>query len=102
MAAGNKNIVHIDSELAELIPNYVENRHKDIKNMSDAVEKGDYETVRLLGHSMKGSGASYGFQGISDIGKKLEEAAKAKNNADITKYIGELTDYMSNLEIVYE
>ncbi len=97
-----KNVVRIDSELEELIPNYIENRHKDIKNMTEALAKGDFDTVRLLGHSMKGSGASYGFTEISVIGKKLEEAAKAKNQADITASIQELSDYMANLEVVYE
>lgn len=97
-----KNVVRIDSELEELIPNYIENRHKDIKNMAEALAKGDFDTVRLLGHSMKGSGASYGFAEISVIGKKLEEAAKAKNQADITASIQELSDYMANLEVVYE
>lgn len=97
-----KNVVRIDSELEELIPNYIENRHKDIKNMTEALAKGDFDTVRLLGHSMKGSGASYGFAEISVIGKKLEEAAKAKNQADITASIQELSDYMANLEVVYE
>lgn len=97
-----KNVVRIDSELEELIPNYIENRHKDIKNMTEALTKGDFETIRLLGHSMKGSGASYGFQEISVIGKKLEEAAKAKDQAGIPAIIQELSDYMANLEVVYE
>ncbi len=70
--------------------------------MTEALAKGDFDTVRLLGHSMKGSGASYGFTEISVIGKKLEEAAKAKNQTDITASIQELSDYMANLEVVYE
>ncbi len=97
-----KHVVRIDSELEELIPNYIENRHKDIKNMTEALAKGDFETVRLLGHSMKGSGASYGFAEISVIGKKLEEAAKAKDQAGIPALIQELGDYVNNLEVVYE
>ena len=49
--------------------------------MTHALEQSDLETVRVLGHSMKGSGASYGFEGLTTIGASLED----RTFADIIK-----------------
>ena len=46
--------VRVDPELQALIPNYLENRQKDIQTMRQALERGDYETIRVQGHSMRG------------------------------------------------
>ena len=75
---GERIIVHADPEIADLIPGFLENRSKDIKAMSEALTQGDFETIRVLGHSMKGAGGSYGFDPITGIGKSLEQAAKDK------------------------
>ena len=61
-------IVEIERELEDLIPWYLENRINHIKTIREALEKADYKTVCLLGHSMKGSGGGYGFEQITWIG----------------------------------
>lgn len=94
--------VHIDEELKELIPGYLKNRHKDIESITEALKNDDFSTIQTLGHSMKGSGGGYGFDLISEIGKKLEQAAKDKSRETITACLTELKDYLDHLEIVYE
>jgi len=96
-----KIIVKIDSNLKELIPGYINNRYLDIKNIIGALEKGDYATIRVLGHSMKGSGGGYGFDAITEIGRVIEDAAKEKNNDVIKDKVEELKDYLSKIEIIY-
>src|SRR5712692_5782144 len=54
-----KTIIRVDPDIAELIPGFLENRRKDIAAMLDAVQRGDFETVRVLGHSMKGAGVFF-------------------------------------------
>ncbi len=39
-----KIIVHVDNDLADLIPGYLANRKKDIIAIHDALEKKDLET----------------------------------------------------------
>ena len=99
---GEKIVVHVDAELEDLIPGFLENRQEDIRSIEEALEKGDYETIRTLGHSMKGSGGGYGFDAITDIGKSLEDAAKEKNTGEIRKRVGELLHYLERVEVVYE
>ncbi|MGR3179272.1 MAG: Hpt domain-containing protein [Candidatus Anammoxibacter sp.] len=95
-------IVHVDSELEELIPGFLKNRHEDIKSILAALGTEDFETVRILGHSMKGSGGGYGFEAITDIGKTLEQAAHEANVNEIKRITEELASYLKNLSIVYE
>ena len=97
-----KIIVHVDAELKDLIPGFIDNRRKDIRTLETALRKDDYETIRKLGHSMKGSGGGYGFNAITDIGRSLENASKEKNDEEIRKWVDELLNYLQNVEVVYE
>jgi len=98
---GEKIIVNVDSTIEDLIPGFLENRQEDIKSIYDALKKEDYETIRILGHSMKGAGGGYGFDEITDIGKLIEESAEGKNQEEIKKWVINLTNYLERVEIVY-
>jgi len=95
-------VAYVDTDLKQLIPGYLEERQNDIRKIEDAVKAQDYETVRMLGHTLKGSGGGYGFDPISEIGLELENAAQEENCEDIDKYINKLSDYIEHVEIVYE
>lgn len=97
-----KIVVYIDADLEDLIPGFMENRRKDIQAMTGALDRQDYPTVQNLGHSMKGVGGGYGFDVITDIGRSIEEAAKAQSADDIRRWIDALASYLDRVEIVYE
>ncbi len=94
--------VRIDPDLADLIPGFLENRRKDITAIQKALEQGDHETIRILGHSMKGSGGGYGFDEITELGRALEQAAKSGDGEEIGRKTAELSTYLDRLHIVYE
>ena len=73
-----KIIAHVDPDLRELIPGYLQNRRNDIKAISTALKDADLIKIRTLGHSMKGSGGGYGFMPISVIGLLLKKRQKKK------------------------
>jgi len=50
-----KIIAHVDPDLRELIPGYLQNRRKDIKAIGAALKGADLLKIRTLDHSMKGS-----------------------------------------------
>ena len=95
-------IVHIDDELEDIVPGFLENRRDDVTALLKALEQSDYETIRILGHTMKGTGGGYGFDAITDIGQSLEQAAKNKDAEDIRKLVVELSAYLGRVEVVYE
>lgn len=99
---GEKIVVYVDEDIEDLVPGFLQNRHSDVDAMGSALNDGDFDTVRVLGHSMKGSGGGYGFDGITDIGMSLEEAAKEENTDAIRKWITELSYYLERVEVIYE
>jgi len=97
-----KPTVTVAKDLADLIPVFFKNRHKELESLRAAVAGGDFEQLRHLGHRMKGVGNSYGFAAISDIGKRIEDGARDSNLAAIEPCIGEYTEYLSTVQVVYE
>src|SRR5574340_879266 len=95
-------LVTVDAELKELIPRYLENRAGDVNAILDALGKSDFETIRILGHGMKGSGGGYGFDRITDIGRTVETAAKEGDAGEIRRQVEELRLYLEQVEIAYE
>jgi len=98
---GGKIIVRVDPDLEDLIPDFLEMRREDVQTLSLALEKGDYKTIEILGHSMKGSGGGYGFDKITDIGRSIEDAAKIQDAGKIKKMTEELKNYLERVDVVY-
>ncbi|MGK2926461.1 MAG: ATP-binding protein, partial [Lysobacterales bacterium] len=101
LAADPKTIrIRANPAIADLIPEFLENRRNDVIAIQDALDKNDLEIVERLGHGMRGAGGSWGFQGITDIGAALEEAAKHGDAGMALKWVGELSSYLDRLEVV--
>lgn len=97
-----KEIVIVDEDIKELIPGFLRNRESDIKKLTEALEEEDFETIRIIGHSMKGFGSGYGFRFVSEIGAVLEIAGKELDRKTAEKSIQRLREYFKNIEIRYE
>jgi HPt (histidine-containing phosphotransfer) domain-containing protein len=94
-------VVEIDAELKEIIPDFMDLTRKDVESLRDALAHGDTAQLARLGHSLKGAGASYGFNDISRIGIEIEKKAKA-GTIDVGGLIEELADHLERIEIVYK
>jgi HPt (histidine-containing phosphotransfer) domain-containing protein len=94
--------VTVAKDLEDLIPTFMTNRAKEVESLRGAVSSGDFEQLKQLGHRMKGVGRSYGFVTVSDIGKRIEDAAHKADYGAIAGAIGEYADYLSKVKVVYE
>ena len=94
--------VKVDPDLEELIPTFLANRDRDIASIRRALETGDLETTRGIGHSMKGSGGGYGFDEITEIGRAIEMASKDGDTDRVLRATVELEDYLRRVDIVFE
>jgi PAS domain S-box-containing protein len=92
-------VVRANPEFAGLIPAFLQNRGQDVIAMRGALDRGDFSTVASLGHGMKGAGATFGFQAITDIGAGLEHAAESADNDASRKWVGELSRYLYRVEV---
>lgn len=92
----------IDADLEPLIPKFMNTTRRELKEMREALEKKDYETVRRLGHNTKGAGLGYGFMGMGEIGQNIEKAAGSMDSSACGQLIETLSEYLDDLEITYQ
>jgi two-component system sensor histidine kinase/response regulator len=90
----------LDERLRAIIPGYLVGRRKDVPTLLTALETGDYERIRSIGHKMHGSGTGYGFPEITAIGERLELAAERRDEEKIRAQVEELSKYLDGLEQV--
>ncbi len=95
-------IVSVDADLEDLIPGFLKNRQADILTLQNALRESDFETLRVLGHSMKGAGGGYGFDQISEIGSRLEQAALEQDKEKILLNTEYLKKYLERVAVVFE
>lgn len=94
--------VTVDAELEPIMDRYFAIQRKELGLMKEAIADGDAETVRRLGHKLKGTGTSYGFPLLTEMGAGIEIAAK---NDDLTKaeeLVTRVSNYIDNVEVVFE
>ena len=94
-------IVEVDADLEDLIPLFLETRQKDIAGLASGLAAGNFNALRLIGHSMKGAGGGYGFDRVSEIGALIEDAALAGDAASIKAQMETLRDYLQRVQIKY-
>ncbi|PKN19642.1 MAG: Hpt domain-containing protein [Deltaproteobacteria bacterium HGW-Deltaproteobacteria-6] len=97
-----KFTVIVDEDLRDLIPGYLENRRKDMTEIISALDQGEFEVIRSLAHKIKGSGGGYGFDGITEIGRACEDAAKRLDAQEVREQVERLQVYLDNVEVIFE
>ena len=90
-------VVVIDPDIQDLVPRFLENQLARAKLVVDLTGSGDFETVRRIGHNMKGTGKGYGFEVISSFGESLERAATRCARAEVTRIAKELEEYLAEV-----
>ena len=92
-------VVYVDEELADLIPEFLENRRRDVEQITRLVQEGKYEELTRLGHTMKGTGGGYGFAEISAIGQGIEEAGARGDREGMTRLCDRLAAYLAAVTV---
>jgi HPt (histidine-containing phosphotransfer) domain-containing protein len=94
-------LIELDRELMPVVPEYLENRCLDCAVIEKLLGTGDLESIQMLGHRMKGSGGSFGFDEISDIGEELEFAAQGPDVEGIKSAVIRLKRYLAHVSVAY-
>jgi len=97
----NESIARINAELEELIPDFMTQAIDDLKVISKALSDRDGDTLRRVGHSLKGSAMMYELTHLGKMGMTIEEAAKIEDFKEIEDALGKLKHYLENLQIEY-
>lgn len=97
----SKVTVEIDADLQDLIPQFIENRKKDIESLVELVEKKDLTAIAQLSHKIKGAAAGYGFTELSDLAAQMEVAAKSNNATPLPDLVRRMKVHFLNIDIRY-
>src|SRR5690349_11873932 len=81
----------VPEDLRHLVPGFLERRVEDVAKLKELLNESDFAGIQRLGHRLKGVGSGFGFPVVTDIGRKIEEAGKAANAADVRAAIAELS-----------
>ena len=77
---------------------YLANCREGVATMLAALDQFGIETVATLGHNLRGSGSSFGFPPISEIGTAIQIAAEAGNYTEVRVPIMELSTLLDKIQ----
>jgi HPt (histidine-containing phosphotransfer) domain-containing protein len=75
--------------MVELRATYVKSLANKAEHLAQALSSRDFETIKRLGHQLKGSGATYGFPELSVLGSQLEAAGDDRQSSVIESLLVE-------------
>ena len=69
--------------MEDYVREYLDSFDEKLAQLRSLIVGREAEAVKAFGHRLKGSGATYGFDAITELGRALEEAArKVIDNAE--------------------
>lgn len=92
--------INVDDPFARrLLNQYLERRKTDLQRLRVALTEKDFSSIQLTGHNLFGSGAAYGLEEVSALGKKLEQAAKSEQADQISTLVDELERFVTKVTV---
>ena len=83
----------------KLVGQYLENRERDVEKLRVALQRHDFDAIRVTGHNLFGSGSAYGLDEVSRIGARLEQAAGEQGSEEICRLVAQLADYLRDVDV---
>ncbi len=77
---------------------FLRNRRQELVALHTALDAQDFDTLQRIGHQVKGLAGSFGYEEIGERGASLEQAARAKNRAEIARCMTELDAAIARAE----
>ncbi len=84
----------VSPEIQKMVPAYLDAWRRELPGLHDALARSDFETVRRLGHNLKGSGTGFGFPGLTALGSRLQEGAVKADPVELGASLAELEAFL--------
>ena len=94
-------VVMLDKDVEQLVMRFLVRKHAELDRLRAALEMSDFETIRRLGHDLKGAGEGFGFPELSILGAKFELAAPERDTTQIAVCIASMERYLTRLQVRY-
>ncbi len=88
-------VIDIPEGFEEFSRNYIAARRRELPEMLAIVPGGQLDRLRIFGHNMKGTAASFGFPELTKLGAAIEDAAKRNNFVEIGDRMSRVSAYIN-------
>ena len=87
----------VAAELHEAAVLYVQRRKEEAPRLLELLASNQLDPIRVAGHNLKGTGASYGFPRLSSMGAAIEASAKSSDLDALASSLKELAGYLDTI-----
>ena len=94
---GRNHVVAIDADIHDLIPVFLQSRHNDARILKQAIETEDFRMIEKIGHSIKGSAYSFGFNYFDFLARRLEVSAKNRDVITLRVVVSAFEEHLRTL-----
>jgi hypothetical protein len=89
----------VEPVLKDLVPDFLENRRRDLERMRQALRTGDLAAIRDVGQNIRCFSRVYGIDELTALGEEIRCAADECSTLRIVHLQGQLADYLSRVEV---
>jgi HPt (histidine-containing phosphotransfer) domain-containing protein len=99
--AGSPQMMENDRfpSLRQIVPGYLAARQKELLEMRALLAASSFAKIITIAHNLKGTGHSYGFAPLTQLGGALEHAAKQADTAAMDMQLREISDYLDRVQM---
>jgi hypothetical protein len=90
----------VEPGLKALVPGFLANRRKDLEAIDRALNSGNLEAIRVVGHNIRCFSRVYGFEHLTALGEEIQQAALEHSTLRIAHAQNRLADYLSRIDVV--
>jgi len=94
-------VVQVDTDMEDLIPEFLKDLHEEMESMVSALRSGDFNELHRLAHGYKGAAGNYGMNDLSKIYLALEKAAKDNSHGKSQERLDQASDYLVRMRVEY-
>jgi HPt (histidine-containing phosphotransfer) domain-containing protein len=94
-------VVEVNPDFQELIPGFLTNRTRELAELQDALERGDFAHIHGIGHRLRGVAGSYGFSVLTPLAVGFERAGRNESEDECRRVIEEYAQILPRLRVTY-
>jgi len=93
--------VQVEKDMQALVQRFLARKRGDLDRLRGALATDDFETMRRIGHDLKGSGEAFGFPELSGFGAEIERAAVSSNRQALRDQLTAVEQFLSHLRVTF-